>query len=637
MDDPLANSATTHTIKANQSAGALINFDDDSDFGRAQQGLIATHETGRIELDGKAVWDIASHDFLREGKPSPETVHPGLWRQGKLNAIHGLFEVAEGVWQARGYDISNITFLETPNGWLIIDPLTTSSTAEACLQLANKILGERPVHAVIYTHSHLDHFGGILGVTSQEEVEAGNVRIIAPDGFLEEVVRENIIAGPMMARRAHYQFGPLLPAGPTGQVDIGLGQSLPLGASYLIPPTETIYETGTELDIDGLKVVFQNTPDAEAPSEMNFFFPDKRLLCMAENCTHTMHNLYPIRGAQTRDALAWSKYIHEALLLWGEQTEIMFATHHWPRFGNQEVRDFLCLQRDVYRWQHDQTMRLANMGYVPTEIAEMLKLPEEYLGESHVQGYYGTVSHNTKAVYTKYLGWYDGNPANLNPLPPVEAGKKYVEYMGGTSELIEKATKAFEEGDYRWVVQVMNHAVFADPTNTEVRNLQADAFEQLGYQSESGTWRNAYLTAARELRYGSLRIPASMGRQIAHAITIEQLFDMIGVRFNPEKYDHGPTRINWHFTDLEEDHVLGIQRSTVHHDPNTSDTKANAEITTTRKIIAMVLGGQTTLEEAVQAGDLAIQGDGAIIKAFFDSLESFYTAPLIEPKNTGNN
>ena len=257
MDDPLAKPATTHTIKSNQSAGALINFDDGDDFERAQQGLIATHQTGRIELNGRAVWDTGSHDFLREEKPAPETVHPGLWRQGKLNAIHGLFEVAEGVWQARGYDISNITFLETPNGWLIIDPLTTSSTAEACLQLANQTLGERPVHTVIYTHSHLDHFGGILGVTSQEEVEAGNVRIIAPDGFLEEVVRENIIAGPMMARRAHYQFGPLLPAGPTGQVDIGLGQSLPLGASYLIPPTETVYETGTELDIDGLKVVFR--------------------------------------------------------------------------------------------------------------------------------------------------------------------------------------------------------------------------------------------------------------------------------------------------------------------------------------------------------------------------------------------
>ncbi len=632
MDDPLANPATTHTVESNRSAGALINFDDVSDFERAQRGLIATHETGRIELDGRAVWDTASHDFLREGKPAPETVHPGLWRQGKLNAIHGLFEVAEGVWQARGYDISNITFLETPNGWLIIDPLTTSSTAEACLNLANETLGKRPVHSIIYTHSHLDHFGGILGVTSQEEVDAGNVRIIAPDGFLEEVVRENIIAGPMMARRAHYQFGPLLPTGPTGQVDIGLGQSLPLGASYLIPPTETVYETGTEIDIDGLKVVFQNTPDAEAPSEMNFFFPDKRLLCMAENCTHTMHNLYPIRGAQTRDALAWSKYIHEALLLWGEQTETMFATHHWPRFGNQEVREFLCLQRDVYRWQHDQTMRLANMGYVPTEIAEILKLPEEYLKESHVQGYYGTVSHNTKAVYTKYLGWYDGNPSNLNPLPPVEAGQKYVEYMGGTEELIGKATKAFEEGDYRWVVQVMNHAVFADPTNTKVRNLQADAFEQLGYQSESGTWRNAYLTAARELRYGSLRIPASMGRQIAHAITIDQLFDMIGVRFNPEKFDHGPTRINWHFTDIEEDHVLGIERSTVHHDPNTSDSEANAEITTTRKVIALILGDQIALEEVIESGDLVIHSGEAVIQTFLSSLESFITAPLIEPK-----
>ena len=634
MDDPLAKPATTHTIEANQSAGVLISFDDLSDFERAQKGLIATHETGRIELDGRAVWDTASHDFLRQGKPAPETVHPGLWRQGKLNAVHGLFEVAEGVWQARGYDISNITFMETPNGWLIIDPLTTSSTAEACLNLANETLGERPVHSIIYTHSHLDHFGGILGVTSQEEVDAGNVRIIAPDGFLEEVVRENIIAGPMMARRAHYQFGPLLPTGPHGQVDIGLGQSLPLGASHLIPPTETVYETGTELEIDGLRVIFQNTPDAEAPSEMNFFFPDRNLLCMAENCTHTMHNLYPIRGAQTRDALAWSKYIHEALLLWGDHTDIMFATHHWPRFGKQDVQDFLCLQRDVYRWQHDQTMRLANMGYVPTEIAETLKLPEEFLQESHVQGYYGTVSHNSKAVYTKYLGWYDGNPANLNPLPPVESGKKYVEYMGGTSQLIKKATKAFEEGDYRWVVQVMNHAVFADPTNSDVRNLQADAFEQLGYQSESGTWRNAYLTAARELRYGSLRIPASMGRQIAHAITIEQLFDMIGVRFNPEKFKHGPVRINWHFEDLEEDHVLGIQRSTIYHDPHITDDAGDAGITTTRKTIALILGGQKTLEEAFEAKEIVIQGNIELVNSFFESQESFVTAPLIEPKET---
>jgi alkyl sulfatase BDS1-like metallo-beta-lactamase superfamily hydrolase len=634
MDDPLAKPATVHTVKANQGARALINFDDVNDFERAQQGLIATHETGRIELDGRAVWDTASHDFLRQGDPVPETVHAGLWRQGELNAVHGLFEVADGVWQARGYDISNITFLETPNGWLIIDPLTTSSTAEACLQLANETLGERPVHTIIYTHSHLDHFGGILGVTSQDEVDAGNVRIIAPDGFLEEVVRENIIAGPIMARRAHYQFGPLLPTGPHGQVDIGLGQSLPLGASYLIPPTETVYETGTELDIDGLRVIFQNTPDAEAPSEMNFFFPDKNLLCMAENCTHTMHNLYPIRGAQTRDALAWSKYIHEALLLWGDHTDTMFATHHWPRFGKQDVQDFLCLQRDVYRWQHDQTMRLANMGYVPTEIAETLKLPEEFLGESHVQGYYGTVSHNTKAVYTKYLGWYDGNPANLNPLPPVESGKKYVEYMGGIEDLIAKGTKAFEEGDYRWVVQVMNHAVFADPSNVEVRNIQADAFEQLGYQSESGTWRNAYLTAARELRYGSLRIPASMGRQIAHAITIEQLFDMMGVRFDPQKFRYGPTRISWYFEDLEEDHVLGINRSAIYHDPHVKDAEPDVAIRTTRKVIAQILGGIKTFTEALKLEELNLEGSQVTAEAFFACLESFITTPLVEPKDT---
>ena len=632
MDQSAPKPATDYTARSNYDAAALINFDDKSDFERARQGLIASHETGRIELDGRAVWDCSTHDFLRTDGPAPATVHPGLWRQGSLNAVHGLFEVADGVWQVRGYDISNITFLETTNGWFIIDPLTTSSTAAACLDLVNTTLGERPVHTIIYTHSHLDHFGGVLGVTSQEEVDAGNVRIIAPEGFLNEVVKENIIAGPIMARRAHYQFGPLLPPGPLGQVDIGLGQALPLGASYLIPPTETVYETGTELDIDGLRVIFQNTPDAEAPAEMNFFFPEKKLLCMAENCTHTMHNLYPIRGAQTRDALAWSKYIHEALLLWGDETETMFATHHWPRFGNQDVREFLSMQRDVYRWQHDQTRRLANMGYVPDEIAETLHLPEEFQKESHVQGYYGTVSHNTKAVYAKYLGWYDGNPANLNPLPPVESGEKYVEYMGGVEALILKASKAFDDGDYRWVAQVMNHAVFAEPNNVSARNLQADTFEQLGYQSESGTWRNAYLTAAQELRHGPLRIPASMGRQIAHAITIEQLFDMVGVRFNPQKFIYGPTRINWHFEDLAEDHVLGIDRSTIHHDPHTVDSEAEAEIVTNRKVIAQILGEQITFDEASQKGELNIKGDKALLKNFFGSLEYFVTGPLAEPK-----
>ena len=471
-DQPKAPS--THTERAN-AAAAAISFDDPGDFGRAAQGLVATLDDGRVVLaDGPGggehvVFDVAKHAFVSETEESPSSVHPSLWRQARLNVNHGLFEVADGVWQVRGYDIANITFLAGSDGWLIIDPLTNAPSAAAALDLANRTLGERPVTSIIYTHSHVDHFGGVLGVTSQEAVDRGDVQIVAPDGFLREVINEFVIAGPIMGRRAAYQFGPLLPPGPRGHVDCGLGSAMGLARSDLIAPTDSITETGEERVLSGIRVVFQNTPDAEAPAEMNFFFPDlvagSPLLCMAENCTHTMHNLYPIRGAQTRDALAWSKYIHEALLMWGDDAEVMFTSHHWPRFGNDDVRHFLSMQRDLYRWLHDQTMRHANRGAVPAEISAAMSLPAEF-DQSHVRGYYGTVSHNAKSVYNRYLGWYDGNPAHLDPLPPVDAGERYVEFMGGADAVLEQARRSFDDGDYRWVVEVVNHVVFADPSNT---------------------------------------------------------------------------------------------------------------------------------------------------------------------------
>ena len=374
-------------------------------------------------------------------RPSvPESVNPSLWRQAQLNAIHGLFEVQPGVWQARGYDISNITFIEGDNGWLVIDPLTTEGTAAACLALANEHLGERPVTAVIYTHSHVDHYGGVHGVVDAADVAAGRVPIVAPEGFLSEAVSETVIAGPVMSRRATYMYGMLLPRNERGQVDCGLGKITPLGPPGLIAPTVEISRTGEELELDGVRVVFQNTPDAEAPAEMNFYFPDLRLLCMAENCSHTMHNIYTPRGAQIRDSLAWSKYIHEALLLFGDKTDILFASHHWPRFGQDDAKEFLTRQRDVYRWLHDQTMRLANHGHTAVEIGEQLELPECFAGHAHTRGYYGTVNHNAKAVYQRYLGWFDGNPANLNPLPPVESGERYVDFMGGAGRGAAKGT-----------------------------------------------------------------------------------------------------------------------------------------------------------------------------------------------------
>ena len=630
-EEPKPASASTTT--RNTDAAAMVTFDDPGDFERAGRGLVCTHETGVITLNDRPITDVGRYDFLRTGDDAPPSVHPGLWRQARLNSIHGLFEVMPGVWQARGYDISNITFMAGDEGWVIIDPLSTAATAAACLELANSQLGERPVTAVIYTHSHVDHFGGVHGVTTQEAVDAGDVRIIAPEGFMEEVVSENVIAGPIMARRAMYQFGPLLPVGPLGQVDIGLGQALPIGATGLIGPTETVSETGTELIIDGIRTVFQNTPDAEAPAEMNFFFPDKRLLCMAENCSHNIHNLYPLRGAQTRNALAWSKYIHEALLMWGDDTDVMFASHHWPRFGTDDAKNFLAIQRDVYRWMHDQTMRLANRGYTPSEIAEELVLPEAFSTESHVQGYYGTVSHNVRSVYNRYLGWYDGNPAHLNPHPSVPAAQRYVEFMGGADEVLRKARASFDEGDYRWVAQVVNHVVFAHPDNSEARHLQADALEQLGYQAESGTWRNAYLTGAQELRSTYIKIPMKIAAHIAPAMGIEHLVDATAVRFDPSRWSRGDTTIAATFVDLDETHLLGVARATVHHTPegNGEPSAADVAVSLTRVQWAELLGQDLTIDELLAGDPNSVSGDADALREFFAAMDVFESPAIVEP------
>ena len=438
--------ATPQTRAAN--APVELGFDP-ADFDRASRGLIATHPTGIIESPFGAVWNLPRYDFIERGSENPDTVNPSLWRQAQLNAIHGLFEVAPGMWQARGYDISNITFIAGDTGWIVIDPLTAEYTARACLDLANEHLGERPVVAVIYTHSHADHFGGVLGVTTREDVAAGRCRVIAPEHFMRETIEENVIAGFAMLRRAAYQFGPLLPPGPKGHVDCGLGKAIPFWPADLIAPTEEITETGQELVVDGVRIVFQLTPEAEAPAEMNFFFPDRGWLCTAENCTHNMHNLVPIRGAHVRDALKWSKYIDEMIELFGADTELMFASHHWPRWGREDVLGYLVLQRDLYRWIHDQTMRMANHGHTALEIAEMLELPPEFREESHTIGYYGALVHNVKAVYQRYLSWYDANPANLWRLPPSAAGERYVRLAGGPDALLTHAREAFDAGDYR--------------------------------------------------------------------------------------------------------------------------------------------------------------------------------------------
>jgi alkyl sulfatase BDS1-like metallo-beta-lactamase superfamily hydrolase len=565
-------------------------------------------------------------------------VHPNLWRHAKLNVNHGLFEVTEGVWQVRGYDISNITFIKSNTGWIVVDPLTVEATARASYELITKHLGHRPVVAVIYTHSHGDHFGGVLGVTSQAEVDAGKCQVIAPVGFLHEVVGENVIAGPAMGRRALYQFGPLLPPGPRGHVDCGLGNALPIGPNTLIAPNRDITFTGEEMLIDGVRVVYQLTPETEAPAEMNFFFPDFDALCMAENCSHTMHNLIPIRGALVRNSLRWSKYINEAIELFGAKTKVLFTSHNWPRWGKEDAVEFLGLQRDLYKWMHDQTMRLANQGLVPTEIASTLKLPDDFLAQEHTHGYYGDLVHNSKAVYQRYLSWYDGNPANLNKLPPVEVGQRYVALAGGADKVIAAGREALNSGDYRWGAELVNHLVFADPTNTEARALQADLLEQLGYQSESSTFRNAYLMGAQELRHGTPNLPASPARArgILVAMTVEQIFDTISVRLKSEEVGGLSLKLNWTFPDMagtaDEKWVLALSHRTLYGVQGRHDTEAVASITINRSLLIDILTQQTTFVDQITAGNITLDGDGAALLNIFGNIDT--NAPgfaIVEP------
>ena len=629
----LPKDATAHTRSHNAPRELGM---DPADFERAARGLIAQHPTGVIQGAWGTAWDINKYAFIEQGSANPDTVHPSLWRQAQLNNIHGLFEVAPGVWQARGYDISNITFVAGDTGWIVIDPLTIEGCARDCLALANGHLGERPVTAVIYTHSHTDHFGGVLGVTSPDDVAAGRCRIIAPEHFLRETVSENVIAGYAMARRGMYQFGPLLPAGPRQHVDCGLGKAIPLSPPGLLAPTEDITHTGQELVVDGVRIVFQLTPETEAPAEMNFFFPDRHdggggWLCMAENCSHNMHNLIPIRGAQVRNSLNWSKYIDEAIDLYGDRTDVMFASHHWPRWGRDDVLGFLRKQRDMYRYVHDQTMRQANHGHTPLEIAEMIALPEEYRTEGHTTGYYGHLAHNVKAVYQRYLSWYDGNPANLWKLPPSEVGRRYVELAGGPDGLLAAARRSFDAGDYRWVVEVVGHLVFSDPANREARELQADAFEQLGYQSESATFRNAFLTGAQELRHGSPNRNPAMRRGYLDAMTVDQLMDATAVRLKAEEVGGVEVTVNLRLADLGQDWRVVLSNRALHTTAGAAPV-ADATVTLDRSVLVEFGSSELTVDEAIAAGRARVEGDEAAFRVLFEHLDTFLSMfPIIEP------
>jgi len=608
---------TAASAEANAAVARALPLADQRDFEEAKRGLVATDPDLRIAgPDGQPLWDPNSFAFV--AGDAPPSVNPSLWRQAKLNGLHGLFQVTEDVYQVRGYDVSNMTWIRGQSGWIVVDPLTSEETAAAALALARKHLGDAPIRAVVVTHSHLDHFGGIRSVLPDELAAEGTVRIVAPRAFVEEATSENVLAGTAMGRRATYQFGSNLPRGARAYVDSGLGKAPARGTIGLRVPTDLVDHTPQPMELDGVRFVFQYAPDSEAPAELTFYLPEQRAYCGAEIVNRTMHNLYTLRGAKVRDALLWSGYIDEALRLFPE-AEVAFGSHTGPVFGNERVTAFLKGQRDTYKYIHDQTLRLANAGHTPREIAEQIELPAALASEFANRGYYGTVRHNAKAVYQFYFGWYDGNPANLDPLPPVEEGVRYVEAMGGAAEVKRKAREAFGRGEYRWAATLGDHLVFADPDDSEAREILARSYDQLGYRAESGVWRSVYLSGAQELRHGvqGQEFSARLALGLLRHVPLEYFFDAMATRLDgPDAADESMT-LNFVFTDLGETHVLSLENAVLHHAQREPDPAAVATVRLTRELFLRLATGQAGLRELVFSDELAVEGSRTRLLAFF--------------------
>jgi len=595
---------------------AVYPFDDERDFTDAERGFIAALTPGVVRnAAGELVWDNDSYSFL--AGEAPDTVDPSLWRQSALCAKQGLFEVTEGIYQVRGLDLSNVSFVEGDSGVIVIDPLISVETAAAALGLYRAHRGDRPVTGVIYTHSHADHWGGVKGVTSQEEVDAG-VPVIAPEGFLESAISENVYAGTAMTRRAFYMYGTVLPRGPRGGVGAGLGQTTSTGTVSLIVPTVDITATGQELTVDGVRMVFQLAPGTEAPTEMHFLFPGRKALCMAENATHTLHNILTLRGALVRDPHAWARYLTEAIELFGGQADVVFASHHWPTWGRERVLEFLGLQRDLYAYLHDQTMRLLNQGYTGAEIAEQFELPPALERAWHAHGYYGSVSHNVKAIYQRYMGWYDGNPARLWQHPPQEAAKRYVACMGGVDAVVDKARASYQDGDLRWAAQVLDHVVFAEPGHQAGRALLADVLEQLGFGAENGTWRNAYLSGALELRSGNFGTPVPVASaDVLAQLPPELFFDALAIQVNgPAAWDLD-FAARWVFPDHDATYRTTLRNGVFSY---VRDGSGDVTLTLTvpRPALAALAAGDPGA--ALGAG-LALDGDTTALQQVFGVLQ----------------
>ena len=618
-DDRLRAMATTpkppasFIVEQQHALRETMPFSDTQDFEDADRGFIDKLMPGAVHADdGRVVWDSDTYDFL--AGEAPDSVNPSLWRQSTLAAKHGLYEVVEGIYQVRGIDLSNTTFVEGDTGVIVIDPLLTMETGAAALALYRKHRGDRPVTGMIYTHSHVDHFGGVRGMITDEDVASGRVPVLAPEGFVEHAVAENIYAGVAMARRAGYMYGAALARGPQGQVGAGLGQTTSTGLATLIPPTVDIARTGQQEVVDGVRIVFQMAPGTEAPAEMHFYFPDYKALCLAENATHTLHNILTLRGAVVRDPHAWSNYLTEAIGLFGGEAEVAFASHHWPTWGADRVVEFLAVQRDLYGYIHDQTLRMLNKGMVGPEIAEAIQLPPALEQAWSTHGYYGSVSHNVKAIYQRYMGWFDGNPAHLWQHPPVEAARRYVEFMGGADAVVERARASYEAGDLRWVAEVVNHVVFADPSHAAARALLADTYEQLGYGAENGTWRNFYLSGATELRDGSFGTPvASSSPDMVAQLSPPMLLDALAIQVDgPRAWDEQLT-FDIELTDAPERYRVALRNGVLTYTTADQSDAADLIITASRAALPTLALGAVTPEVLAEAG-IQLSGDASVLQ-----------------------
>lgn len=622
--------ATTITKQINEDVYQVLDFDDTQEEEFTKKGFITAPDSLQItDDDGNVVWNMDNYDFVRDAD-SPDSANPSLWRNTKSNANYGLFQVSDDIYQVRGYDLSNMTFVRTDNGWIIMDCLASSDTAKAALELFKSEMGDIHIVAVIISHAHIDHYGGIQGVLTQDEladpslsldeqIASGKTAIIVPDGFENAVMSENVFVGTAMKRRSLYQYGSVIQPGEQGRLSVGIGLAVSQGEVGYLSPTFNVTEEVFETTIDGVKIIFQLTPDTESPAEMNTYFPDKKALWLAENCTASMHNIYTLRGAEVRDANSWARYITEAQSLFGKDAEVVFQSHNWPHWGNDVIQEYMTNTAAVYKFMHDQTLLYINQGYTSTEIANMIELPEALNKVWYTRQYYGTLKHNVKAIYQKYMGWYDANPVHLDELEPTEYAKKLVEYLGDADKVLEMAKSDYEKGEYQWVAQITNTLVYADPENEQAKYLCADALEQLGYQAESGAWRNAYLVAASELRNGTDMYPPSAvtgSGSTAQQMDMQTTLDYMGIMLDSTKLADKSFTINLQVAN-DQNYLLKVHHGVLLYYPDEQDENADITITTKKAgVLAIAACNEDGISKLVES----VEGDQELYKAFCESM-----------------